>query len=143
KSLSNDEAERRTRRIHHTFKRVILFSFVIGLVIATQPAVEGNVDKALERLAFSLAFGILMAPFATPAYGILICPGRDISGAEVLERRRRKAKRNSQAEGPTGAERPFQGIQSDSQETERDAAVSHDVVSKNPRREDNSRTEKD
>jgi hypothetical protein len=140
KSLSNDEAEKRTQRIHLIFKRGILLSLVIGLVMATEPAGMGKLDTAVERLVASLAVGVFLATLASLAYAMLIHPGPDITAATELARRqrraRRAAKKRAQAEEQQATERPLQENRQENSEADRGAAPPRESITEKPRRED-------
>src|SRR5262249_51320424 len=64
RSLINDEAERRTRRIHLLFKRVFAFMLVAGLLLAADAVLGGKPDKAALALGTCLVLGAIIGGFA-------------------------------------------------------------------------------
>jgi hypothetical protein len=104
RSLINDEAERRTRRIHLVFKRVFAFMLVAGLLSAADAVLGGRPDMAALALGTCLVLGAIIGGFAALAYAMIIAPAPDITGAQELARRQREARKAVTARRATTAE---------------------------------------
>jgi hypothetical protein len=104
RSLINDEAERRTRRIHLVFKRVFAFMLVAGLLCAADAVLGGRPDMAALALGTCLILGAGLGGFAALVYAMIIVPAPDITGAQELARRQREARKAATARRATTPE---------------------------------------
>src|SRR5262245_35944339 len=92
KRIENEEAANRTRAIHRVFHRVTAAFALVGVIGGVSLAVEGKGGEALGAVVVGLCGGAFFGLLAAFCYAILVCPGPDLTGAEELARRRRRAR---------------------------------------------------